>query len=135
MSGDHYDLIVIGGGPTGSTLAAFTAMAGHRVLLLERETFPRHQIGESLLPATVHGICRMLGIFDEVERQEIPTQERRRPSAGGRTRSPGRSGSAASRTTPSATRTRSSGQSSTRSSSTGRARPAPTCANGTTCSP
>jgi FAD-dependent halogenase len=72
MSGDTFDLIVIGGGPTGSTLAAFTAMAGHRVLLLERETFPRHQIGESLLPATVHGICRMLGVLDEVERQGFP---------------------------------------------------------------
>jgi halogenation protein CepH len=47
-------------------------MAGHRVLLLEQETFPRHQIGESLLPATVHGICRLLGVFDEVERQGFP---------------------------------------------------------------
>lgn len=68
----QYDLIVIGGGPTGSTLASFTAMAGHRVLLLERETFPRHQIGESLLPATVHGICRMLGVFDQIDSQKFP---------------------------------------------------------------
>jgi halogenation protein CepH len=72
MSGDEYDLIVIGGGPTGSTLASFTAMAGHRVLLLERETFPRHQVGESLLPATVHGICRMLGVFDQLEQCGFP---------------------------------------------------------------
>jgi halogenation protein CepH len=72
MSGEPYDLIVVGGGPAGSTLASFTAMAGHRVLLLERETFPRHQIGESLLPATVHGICRMLGVLDEIERQGFP---------------------------------------------------------------
>lgn len=72
MSGDQYDLIVVGGGPTGSTLASLTAMAGHRVLLLERETFPRHQIGESLLPATVHGICRLLGVLDEIERRGFP---------------------------------------------------------------
>jgi halogenation protein CepH len=72
MSGSQYDLIVVGGGPTGSSLASFTAMAGHRVLLLERETFPRHQIGESLLPATVHGICRLLGVFEEVERRGFP---------------------------------------------------------------
>lgn len=72
MSEGHYDLIVAGGGPTGSTLASFTAMAGYRVLLLEREAFPRHQIGESLLPATIHGICRMLGVLDEVERRGFP---------------------------------------------------------------
>lgn len=41
-------------------------MRGHRVLLLERETFPRYQIGESLLPATVHGLCGILGVAEEV---------------------------------------------------------------------
>ncbi|WP_049564044.1 tryptophan 7-halogenase [Streptomyces sp. SBT349] len=63
-----YDLIVVGGGPAGSTAATAVAMRGHRVLLLERETFPRYQIGESLLPATVHGLCRILGVADEVAR-------------------------------------------------------------------
>ncbi|AKT41163.1 tryptophan halogenase [Chondromyces crocatus] len=67
-----FDLIVIGGGPGGSTLASFVAMRGHRVLLLEREAFPRHQIGESLLPATVHGICAMLGLTDEMKRAGFP---------------------------------------------------------------
>ena len=61
-----YDLIVIGGGPGGSTLASFVAMAGHRVLLLEKEQFPRHQIGESLLPATVHQIAQLLGIKQKI---------------------------------------------------------------------
>jgi len=73
-SARDFDLIVLGGGPGGATLAAFTAMQGHRVLLLEREKFPRHQIGESLLPATVHGICRLLGINDELERQNFPVK-------------------------------------------------------------
>lgn len=61
-----FDVIVAGGGPAGSTLAAFVAMQGHRVLLLEKEHFPRYQIGESLLPATVHGICRLLGVSGEL---------------------------------------------------------------------
>ena len=63
-----YDLIVIGGGPAGSTLASLVAMMGHKVLLLEKQRFPRHQIGESLLPATVHGICRVLGVQQELEK-------------------------------------------------------------------
>ncbi|RSM60283.1 FAD-dependent oxidoreductase [Kibdelosporangium aridum] len=63
-----YDVIVVGGGPAGSTAATVVAMRGHRVLLLERDTFPRYQIGESLLPATVHGLCRILGVADEVAR-------------------------------------------------------------------
>lgn len=62
-----FDLVVVGGGPAGSTLATFVAMQGHRVLLLEKERFPRHQIGESLLPATVHGICPLLGISEEIK--------------------------------------------------------------------
>lgn len=61
-----YDVIVIGGGPGGSAVATFIAMQKHRVLLLERETFPRHQVGESLLPATVHGICSLLQVRDKV---------------------------------------------------------------------
>ncbi|WP_394617116.1 tryptophan 7-halogenase [Lentzea sp. JNUCC 0626] len=61
-----FDVVVVGGGPSGSTLATMVAMRGHRVLLLEKETFPRHQIGESLLPATVHGICGLLGLTEEL---------------------------------------------------------------------
>ncbi|MET9145850.1 tryptophan 7-halogenase [Streptomyces sp. NPDC004042] len=63
-----YDVVVVGGGPGGSTTAALVAMAGHRVLLLEKESFPRHQIGESLLPATIHGVCRFLGVTEELEK-------------------------------------------------------------------
>jgi FAD-dependent halogenase len=69
---EKFDVIVIGGGPAGSTAASFIAMQGHRVLLLERDRFPRHQIGESLLPATVHGICAMLGVGEELARQNFP---------------------------------------------------------------
>jgi halogenation protein CepH len=62
----EFDLIVVGGGPGGSTAASVTALDGHRVLLLEKETLPRYQIGESLLPATIHGICPMLGVEKEI---------------------------------------------------------------------
>ncbi|MGW0588330.1 tryptophan 7-halogenase [Streptosporangium sp. NPDC002607] len=65
---DGFDVIVVGGGPGGSTAASLIALDGHRVLLLEKETFPRYQIGESLLPSTVHGICAMLGVRDEILR-------------------------------------------------------------------
>jgi halogenation protein CepH len=62
------DVIVIGGGPGGSTTATLLARRGHRVVLLEKETFPRYQIGESLLPSTVHGIGRILGVSEELEK-------------------------------------------------------------------
>ena len=61
-----YDLIVVGGGPSGSTLATLVAMRGSKVLLLEKESFPRYQIGESLLPATVHGIGKLLGVQEKL---------------------------------------------------------------------
>ena len=47
---NSYDAIVIGGGPAGSTASALLADKGRRVVVLEREKFPRYHIGESLLP-------------------------------------------------------------------------------------
>ncbi len=47
---NNYDAIVIGGGPAGSTAAATLALKGRKVVLLEKEKFPRYHIGESLLP-------------------------------------------------------------------------------------
>jgi halogenation protein CepH len=68
----EFDVVVVGGGPGGSTLASLVAMQGSRVLLLEQEFFPRYQIGESLLPSTVHGICRMTGVADELAKAGFP---------------------------------------------------------------
>jgi FAD-dependent halogenase len=67
-NGEQFDVVVVGGGPGGSTLAAVVALRGHRVLVLESEQFPRYQIGESLLPPTIHGICKLIGCSEEVAR-------------------------------------------------------------------
>ena len=58
-----HDVIVIGGGPAGSTAATFLAKAGLDVMLLERERFPRFQVGESLLPYN-NDLFGRLGIAD-----------------------------------------------------------------------
>jgi halogenation protein CepH len=65
MADEQFDLIVVGGGPGGSTIATLVAKRGHRVLLLEREELPRYQIGESTLPYTL-GICKILGVGDDL---------------------------------------------------------------------
>ena len=67
-SAEEVDVVVVGGGPGGSILASLVAMQEHRALILEKEAFPRYQIGESLLPSTVHGICRLVGVTDELAR-------------------------------------------------------------------
>ncbi|WP_369200076.1 tryptophan 7-halogenase [Streptomyces sp. PU-14G] len=68
------DVVVVGGGPAGSTVASFVAMRGGRVLLLEKEAFPRYQIGESLLPSTTQWICGLLGVAEEVESAGFQTK-------------------------------------------------------------
>ncbi|MBW4053133.1 MAG: NAD(P)/FAD-dependent oxidoreductase [Proteobacteria bacterium] len=59
------DVVVIGGGPAGSTAAALLAERGHRIVLLEKARHPRFHIGESLLPANLP-LFRRLGIASEV---------------------------------------------------------------------
>ena len=61
-----YDVIVVGGGPAGSTAATMLARQGAGVLLLERERFPRDHVGESLLPASVP-VLEELGVLGAVQ--------------------------------------------------------------------
>jgi flavin-dependent dehydrogenase len=61
----NYDALIIGAGPAGSSAAAILAEYGHRVLVLEREKFPRYHIGESLLPFTFQPLQR-LGLIDKM---------------------------------------------------------------------
>ena len=59
MSSSTYDVAIIGGGPAGSTPAALLARAGRRVIVFEREKFPRFHIGESLLPFSMKAFTRL----------------------------------------------------------------------------
>ncbi|MDZ7595348.1 MAG: NAD(P)/FAD-dependent oxidoreductase [Thiobacillus sp.] len=62
----HCDVLVIGGGPAGSTAATLLAEKGHRVTLLEKAHHPRFHIGESLLPANLP-LFEKLGVRAEIE--------------------------------------------------------------------
>src|SRR5262247_1563380 len=67
MSSSMYDVAIIGGGPAGSTAAALLARAGRRVIVFEREKFPRFHIGESLLPFSMKAFTR-LGLHEKLLR-------------------------------------------------------------------
>ncbi|RYD35981.1 MAG: NAD(P)/FAD-dependent oxidoreductase [Verrucomicrobiaceae bacterium] len=53
------DVIIIGGGPSGAAAGAELAEHGHRVVILEREKFPRYHVGESLVPFAYEPLERL----------------------------------------------------------------------------
>ncbi len=66
-----FDFAVAGGGPAGSSAAISLARRGHRVVLLERDTFPRFHIGESLL-ATANDAFAKLGLTGKIKSAGFP---------------------------------------------------------------
>ena len=74
MSGStDYDLLIVGGGPAGATLGTLVKKydPAARVLLIEKAEFPRHHIGESLLPA-IKPVLREMGVLETVEAAGFP---------------------------------------------------------------
>ncbi len=63
---DTADVVVIGGGPAGSTVSTLIAQKGHKVELFEREHFPRFHIGESLIPET-YWVLERLKMLDKMK--------------------------------------------------------------------
>jgi flavin-dependent dehydrogenase len=68
-----YDVIVIGGGPAGTTLAALLQRQGHTCLVLNSSTFPRYHIGESLIPHT-YGTLERLGLLPKMRDSHFPVK-------------------------------------------------------------
>lgn len=67
-------VLVIGGGPAGSISAALLAQGGARVTLLERETFPRYHIGESISPSC-RAILDLAGAHEKIEARGYTVKE------------------------------------------------------------
>src|SRR5258708_12381233 len=67
------DVVVIGGGPAGSTVSTLIAQQGYRVRLFEREHFPRFHIGESLIPET-YWVLKRLNMLPKM--QQSPFQKK-----------------------------------------------------------
>jgi flavin-dependent dehydrogenase len=66
-----FDVVIIGGGPAGSTAAAMLAKSGHRVALFDRHSFPRFHVGESLVPA-VNLTLEKLGVLERMDEHGFP---------------------------------------------------------------
>ena len=67
------DVIIIGCGPGGASAACYLRQAGHSVIVLEKEKFPRFHIGESLLPYN-QGLFKELGLTPAIEAENFPNK-------------------------------------------------------------
>src|SRR4051812_26050672 len=67
---ENPDVIVIGGGPAGSTISTLLAQKGHTVQLFERMQFPRFHIGESLIPET-YWVLERTGMLEKMKKSHF----------------------------------------------------------------
>ena len=65
------DVVVIGGGPAGATIATFLQRQRHHCMVLESSTFPRYHVGESLIPHT-YGTLDRLGLLAKLRNSDFP---------------------------------------------------------------
>src|SRR5262245_7571834 len=70
MISPEYDVVVIGGGPAGSTTSTILAQSGLKVGLFEREKFPRFHIGESLIPET-YWVLKRLNMLEKMQKSHF----------------------------------------------------------------
>ena len=66
-----FDVGIIGGGPAGSSMAAYLAKAGVSCVVFERELFPRPHVGESLVPSSTR-VFKELGFLEKMEQNKFP---------------------------------------------------------------
>ena len=71
MTDNHFDVLIVGGGPAGSTIGALLAQRGENVVLVEKDTHPRFHIGESLLPMNLP-LFEQLGVKEQIDRIGMP---------------------------------------------------------------
>src|SRR3982751_7113955 len=64
------DVVVVGGGPAGSTVSTLMSQQGLRVQLFEREKFPRFHIGESLIPET-YWVLKRIGMLEKMQQSHF----------------------------------------------------------------
>lgn len=70
QAGNDPDVVVIGGGPAGSTTSTLIAQQGYKVRLFEREKFPRFHIGESLIPDT-YWVLKRLNMLEKMKKSQF----------------------------------------------------------------